>query len=54
MWDGGGFRVCGGILMKFGEKQWIWEWDMIADRNSDLGFTTYDSIHRDLNQYQSK
>jgi len=20
-WDGGGFRVCGGILVKFGEEQ---------------------------------
>jgi len=25
--------------------------DMIADRNPDLGFTAYDSIHGDQNQY---
>jgi len=24
---------------------------MTADRNSDLDFTAYDSIHRDQNQY---
>jgi len=36
-----------------------WNWgrkreekkDIIADRNRDLGFTAYDSIHRDQNQY---
>ena len=50
MWDGGGFRVCGGMLVKL-EKTREERKDMIADRNPDLGFTAYDSIHRDQNQY---
>ena len=37
----------------------LWNWgrirekkkDMITDHNSDLGFTAYDSIQRDQNQY---
>ena len=43
MWDVRGFRVYGGIMVELrktrGKK------DMIADRNPDLGFTAYNSIH---------
>jgi len=44
MWDGRGFRVCGGDLGKnknLGKNKG----DMITDRKSDLGFTAVDSIH---------
>ena len=50
MWDGGEFRVCGGDFVELGKNKRGKE-DMIADRNKDLGFTAYDSIYRDQNQY---
>ena len=43
MWDGGGIKVCGGDFVKLGENKK--RKDMIANRNSNLGFTVYDSIH---------
>ena len=41
MWAGRGFRVCSGDFGEIGEEQG----DMITDRNSNLGFTAFDSIH---------
>ena len=46
MWDGGKFRVVVGIWWNWGRTKEEMK-DMIADRNSDLGFTAYDSIHGD-------
>ena len=47
MWDGGNLEFVVGILVKLGEnKDLEKEKDMITNRNSNLGFTTwFDSIH---------
>ena len=53
-WDGGGFRICGGDFVELVEKIREEKKYMIADRNPDLGFTAYDSIHGIKINTQSK
>ena len=49
-WDEEVFRVCGENVVELGkDKRGKETYD--RDRNPDLTFTVYDSIHGDQNQY---
>ena len=50
MWNRGGFKICGGDFVELGKTKREKK-DMITDRNPNLGFTVYDLIHRNQNQY---
>jgi len=51
MWDGGLNRVCGGDFSEIWERTREEKKDMIVDHNLNLGFTAYDSVNGDQNQY---
>jgi len=53
MWDGGGFRVCGGDFVELGKNKRRKE-RYNRRANPDLGFTAYDSIHEIKINTQSK